>query len=85
MKTALFVAIPVVLLAQPVAQDPDRARLEGQVLNSVTNEPVRKARLTLRARNTYTATSDAMGKFAFDNVDPGDYGLMTGRDGYGRT
>jgi hypothetical protein len=54
-------------------------------LNSVTNEPVRKARLTLRARNTYTATSDAMGKFAFDNVDPGDYGLMTGRDGYGRT
>ena len=33
---------------QPVPQDPDKARLEGHVLNSVTNEPLRKTKLTLR-------------------------------------
>src|ERR1017187_4583929 len=85
MKTAGLFVLPVILLAQdaqPVAQDPAKARLEGQVLNSVTNEPVRKASLTLRARTTYTATSDATGKFIFDNVDPGDYGLMIRRDGF---
>jgi hypothetical protein len=31
-----------------VAQDPAKGRLEGQVLNAVTNEPLRKTRLTLR-------------------------------------
>jgi hypothetical protein len=89
MKTAVLFVLPVVLLAQdapPIAQDPAKARLEGQVLNSVTNEPVRKARLTLRmnvaATTTYSATSDAMGKFEFANVDPGDYQLSIRHDGF---
>jgi hypothetical protein len=89
MKTALFLAIPVVLLAQPaqpVAQDPAKSRLEGQVLNSVTKEPLRKARLTLQlnaaALTTYPATSDAMGRFVFANVDPGDYELAIRHDGF---
>ena len=85
MRSAILFAIPVVLLAQPaqpVAQDPAKARLEGQVLNSVTNQPVRKARLTLRAHTAYTATSDAMGKFTFANVEPGDYALTIQRDGF---
>jgi hypothetical protein len=34
------------------------------------------------AATTYTATSDPMGKFAFANVDPGDYQLRVVRDGY---
>jgi hypothetical protein len=81
---------------QPVPQDPDKARLEGQVFNSVTGEPLRKARLTLRMNvaqrsggrqqqqpvTSYIVTSDAEGKFAFANVDPGDYQLTASRDGF---
>ena len=99
MKSAILF-LPVVLLAQPtqpVVQDPAKARLEGQVLNSITNEPLRKTRLTLRmnvaamttprqqqpgATPTYTVTSDATGKFEFPNVDPGDYQLTVRRDGF---
>ena len=100
MKTALFLALPLALVAQPpqpVPQDPAKARLEGQVLNSVTNEPLHKTRLTLRMNvaamttarqqqpavtSTYTVTSDVMGKFEFPNVDPGDYQLTIRRDGF---
>ena len=89
MKLAVLFVLPVVLLAQavqPVAQDPAKARLEGRVLNSVTNEPLRKARLTLQlnaaALTTYPATSDAMGKFIFANIDPGDYELAVRHDGF---
>src|SRR6516165_3201560 len=84
---------------QPVAQDPDKAELSGQALDAVTNQPLRKANLVLRMNvaalqtqrgqqpvaTTYTATSDAMGKFAFANVDPGDYQLRVVRDGYADT
>ena len=63
----------------------------------MTNEPLRKTRLTLRmnvaamttqrqqqpaATSTYTVTSDASGKFEFANVDPGDYQLTIRRDGF---
>jgi hypothetical protein len=51
MRYSAFLGLPLVLLAQapqPVPQDPAKARLEGQVLNAVTNERLRKARLTLR-------------------------------------
>lgn len=80
-----------------MAQDPAKGRLEGQVLNAVTNEPLRKTRLTLRMNvaamttarqqqpavtSTYTVTSDVTGKFEFPNVDPGDYQLTIRRDGF---
>jgi hypothetical protein len=81
-----------------VPQDPDKARLEGHVFNSVGGEPLRKARLTLRMNvaqqqtqgrqqpplppSTYTVTSDAEGKYAFPNVDPGDYQLTVTHDGF---
>src|SRR5438445_5680759 len=99
MKPAILFTLPVILLAQApqtVPQDPAKARLDGQVLNSVTSEPLRKTRLTLRmnvsaatsqrqqpaATSTYTITSDASGKFEFANVDPGDYQLTVRRDGF---
>jgi hypothetical protein len=100
MKRLVLLALPALLLAQtpqPVPQDPAKARLEGQVLNSVTNEPLRMTRLTLRmnvaamttqrgqqpgATSTYTVTSDAAGRFEFANVDPGDYQLTVRRDGF---
>jgi hypothetical protein len=80
------------------AQDPEKARLEGRVFNSVTGEPLRKTRLTLRMNvaqrqgqgrqqqeqpvTTYTVTSDAEGKYAFANVEPGDYELIVVHDGF---
>ena len=99
MKAAFLLALACPLLAQlpqGVSQDPEKAALEGQVLNAVTNEPLRKASLTLRmnvaavttqrgqqpAATTYTVTSDAMGKFAFVNVDLGDYQLTARHDGF---
>ena len=67
----------LLLLATSVfAQDP--ASFEGQVLNAITGEPVRKALLTLQSIGPGTpasTTSDAKGKFAFPKVAPGDYVL----------
>jgi hypothetical protein len=98
MKFALYLAAAVALHAQtqPVQQDPDKARLEGQILNSATGEPLRKTRLTLRMNvaapkdqnapkppeTTYTVTSDATGKFEIPNVEPGDYQLTVNHDGF---
>jgi hypothetical protein len=97
-RTAVFLLLPLALFAQApqaVVQDPEKAALEGQVLNAATGEPLRKATLTLlmnvaavttqrgeRPATAYTVTSDAVGKFAFANVDPGDYRLVARRDGF---
>ena len=48
MRWIIYVAIAVGLHAQSqsVPQDPEKARMEGVVLNAVTNEPLRKSRLS---------------------------------------
>ena len=50
MKPALLLAAAFALQAQtqPIPQDPEKARLEGVVINAITNEPLRKAHLSLR-------------------------------------
>src|SRR5437667_5408421 len=98
MKYLLCLVVTLALWSQqqPVQQDPEKARLEGQVLNSVTGEPLRKTRLTLRMnvaavkdrrtpqqpQATYIVPSDASGKFEFANVDPGDFQLSATHDGF---
>jgi protocatechuate 3,4-dioxygenase beta subunit len=51
-------------------------RVDGVVLNSSTNAPLRKATVSLRSfsgtRSFYSVT-DAVGRFTFDTVDPGTY------------
>jgi hypothetical protein len=77
-------------LALAQTQDPEKARLEGRVFHAVTEEPLRKTRLTLRMNvaernqpaSTYAVTSDAEGKYVFANVDPGDYQLNAVHDGF---
>jgi hypothetical protein len=69
------------------AQD-DRAAIEGQVLNGVTGEPLKKAVLTLqiigiRGQPMVTVT-DASGQFAIQNIDPGRYLLSAERNGFVR-
>lgn len=62
-------------------------RLEGRTVNSVTGEAVRKVKLELRKRvqdssASWSATSDAEGKFAFEKVEPGTYLLGAEKTGY---
>ena len=94
MRLALL--FPVLIAAQqPIAQERDKASLEGIVLNAASGEPLRKARLTLRLNvagsrqqptgsptPTITVGSDAAGAFLFPNVEPGDYQLTARRDGF---
>jgi len=81
------------LPAQPA---PDKCRLEGKVLNSITGAPVRKAqviligRANLRARASaapsmlvrLTATTDGEGRFVFEGLDAGRYSATPLRDGF---
>src|SRR5437016_14305742 len=65
--------------AAPATAPEDLGSIQGQVLNAYTGEPVRKATLTLRRMTpnptpgtpptTYSATSDAAGKFANEDVE----------------
>src|SRR5690348_4615819 len=62
-----------------------QCKLEGQLLNLVTSEPVRKANLTLRpdaGGTTLKAASDAEGKFVIENIEPGRYSLTAERQGF---
>jgi hypothetical protein len=67
------------------AQD-DRCAIEGQVLNGVTGEPLKKAALTLRRVGTRdqpaVAVTDAGGQFAIADIDPGRYLLSAERNGF---
>jgi len=74
----------------PVGQTSDeklkeQAKLQGQVVNQVTGEPVRKANITLRPEGGGTnlkAATDNDGKFTIENIDPGRYTLAAERQGF---
>jgi hypothetical protein len=60
-------------------------KVEGSVINSVTNDPVKKAIVNLRALGraaNYSAVTDATGHFQFESVDPSQYQAMAYRDGF---
>ena len=79
------------LLAQPPAPSQTAVcAIEGQVLNAVTGEPLRKASLVLRKGEgrsdaPYAATTDAAGRFVMRPVEPGVYRLAAERNGFVRT
>jgi hypothetical protein len=55
------------------------------VVNAITGQPVRKARLTLwpaKGGDPVTGSTDAQGKYALANVAPGAYRLQASHDGY---
>src|SRR5258706_12835544 len=71
-------------------QPKDRCSIEGQVMNSLTGEPIRKAHVTLQGMgspnsrgaaspSTYAAVSDAGGRFPILDNDPGSSALAAGR------
>jgi len=82
---ASFVVFAALLGAQQAPPSKKPGKLEGVVLNSVTNDPVKKATVTLQALGqptNHSATTDATGHFHFDSVEPGKYVAMANRDGY---
>ena len=94
-----LLALPVLLAAQqPAGVQPqpgaksqpakpeDLCSIEGQVLNAVTGEPLRKAQVSLYKDEDYgiehgTAT-DAGGRFLVQDLDPGRYHLSASRNGF---
>jgi protocatechuate 3,4-dioxygenase beta subunit len=95
----------VVGTLQPAGQNPGAARaaaaptppedlctIQGQVFNSVTGEPLKKATLNLQRSDmapdmmsmppTYSTSTDASGKFAMKDIEPGRYSLSVNRNGY---
>jgi protocatechuate 3,4-dioxygenase beta subunit len=74
----------------PTTDPKDLASIAGRTLNAA-GQPIRKTSLTLRPANaqpgqtpvqSYTATSDAEGKFSFEGIEPGRYQLWAEHAGY---
>src|SRR5690606_8882093 len=70
----------------------DACTISGKVFNRATGEPLRKAMVRLvplrvagspmSMPRTYSATSDAAGKFTISNLEPGEYSLRAEHIGY---
>src|SRR5580704_9949346 len=81
---AIFAALAmfaVILRAQAPAPKP--GTVEGVVTNSVTGEPLKKA--AVRLAEKYTAMTDAVGHYRFDNVTPGNYLVTADKGGFQTT
>jgi len=68
-------------------QPPEKCSLSGTVVSSVTGEPLNKVDLRLepldrRATHVAVTKSDAEGRFALVDLDPGSYRLLGQRNGY---
>lgn len=87
----LYLAAGCALACAQSPAEPKPARLEGQVINKLSGEPVRKADLTLERTGgggrggAYRAVSTAGGTFLFDGVEPGTYRLAARRQGFVNT
>jgi len=78
---ASFVLFGAVLSGQTTAPAKP-GKVEGTVINSVTNDPVKKATVKLQGAGRYSTVTDATGHFHFESVDPGQYQAMAYRDGF---
>jgi protocatechuate 3,4-dioxygenase beta subunit/uncharacterized protein (DUF2141 family) len=81
------IALASILAATLLAQEPPppRPSVAGMVV-STAGVPVRKATVLLRAQDeagiSYTADSDANGRFAIYDVQPGSYAVSADRQGF---
>ena len=83
-----FVTVLLAALAA-FGQEPDSkvAKIEGQVQDSVTGQPVRKAAVVLREDRSrlaegFAALTDPSGHFEFSNLAPGNWSAEIHRNGY---
>jgi protocatechuate 3,4-dioxygenase beta subunit len=85
---ALFlVSLPWASVA-PASAYPQRqgAQVQGHVLNALTNEPIRKAHVSLQRLDakdpSVVAITDSTGQFLLAGIEPGRYRLGAERTGY---
>ncbi|MBL8219876.1 MAG: carboxypeptidase regulatory-like domain-containing protein [Bryobacterales bacterium] len=77
--------IAILLLCSAHAQTPGKITFDGQVVNSLTGEPVRKASLTLEPTakgEPVSAAAGLDGKFLFPEVPAGVYRLIVRKEGF---
>jgi hypothetical protein len=60
----------------------DRATVEGRVVNALTEEPLRRVRVSIEGEHRYSTTTGADGKFSFKSVEPFEYEPMAQRAGF---
>ncbi|MCP5120447.1 MAG: carboxypeptidase regulatory-like domain-containing protein [bacterium] len=92
MRAAYYLLFASLLAAQtqkpaPEVKPEEFGKIEGMVIDAVTEAPLGKAELTLRkiggAGSTAVSTrSDSAGKFLFENVEPGRHRMTAWRNGY---
>ena len=91
----IFILASVAIQAQVTPPAPSKGRIEGRVVSAAGGEGLKKSTVRLRRtggapgtstagpqNSTIVATTDAEGKFVFDEVDAGQYVLSAERSGY---
>lgn len=64
------------------------ARIEGQIVSAATGEALKKVQVSITSldqsgdKHRYATSTDAQGKFVFEELLPGDYGLSAERVAY---
>jgi hypothetical protein len=75
--------------SQPTRPE-DLCSVEGQVVNAITGEPVKKAQINMNGSGgrgkatSFGAVTDGSGGFVIENLDPGPYSLSAERNGFVR-
>jgi protocatechuate 3,4-dioxygenase beta subunit len=67
----------------------DLCTIEGQAVNALTGEPLKKAQIAMNNLGGHTnatpgAITDATGRFVIENIDPGGYNVSADRNGFVR-
>jgi protocatechuate 3,4-dioxygenase beta subunit len=94
MRTVRTLVVCLAAMGCGLAQPPEKCVIRGRVLNAVTGAPLKRATVWVEPFSPTrgvngapsvsgpSATTDAEGRFALDNVDPGSYLLSARRSGY---
>ena len=73
----------------PPTRPEDLCAIEGQAVNALTGEPLKKVQVTMnnlggRSNTTPGAVTDAGGRFVIESIDPGRYNVSAERNGFVR-
>jgi protocatechuate 3,4-dioxygenase beta subunit len=91
-RLSIFFLAAALFAQQNSTKPDDLCGIEGQVTNAATGAPVKKADLVLRRVDlnpstgaqqiNYSTTTDAGGKFAMQDLEPGKYRLSASANGF---